>query len=408
MEYFFSSGLAPLTGTATREIFKLLNRPEIVSFAGGLPANDCLPADQIREICAAIFADKAQARRALQYGNTEGYPELKEQIKSLVKDVHIQEKDAGVDNILITTGGSQGLDLTVKCFINPGDVVLVEDPTFLGFLATVQSYAARPVGVKAHDSGLDLEDLEYKIRKYKAKLLYTIPNFSNPTGKTYSIENRQAIAGLAAKYNMVVIEDDPYGRLRFAGDHLPSMKSYDDQGMVVYCSSFSKTISPGIRLGYSLGHQDLIRKMTIAKQGVDLHTSNLVQLIITRYLEKGYFYPNIEKSLPIYRERETAMIQAIKKYMPREFKHTNPDGGLFIWGEFDAPLNTGEIFKEAIDRNVAYITGSSFYGEGPDPGQGARGLNTLRLNYTNETLERIETGIQSLGELFKEKTASIK
>ena len=404
MDYFFSTGMAPLSGTATREIFKYLSRPEIVSFAGGLPASDCLPSAQIQEICAEIFADPAQATRCLQYGTTEGYPELKEQIRALVENEGIH--GAGLDTILIASGGSQALDLAVKCLINPGDVVLVEDPTFLGFLATVQSYSARPVGVKADDSGLVLEDLEEKIKKYKAKLLYTVPNFSNPTGKTYTLENRKAIVSLALKYNMVVVEDDPYGRLRFAGEKIPPIKSFDDRGIVLYVSSFSKTISPGLRLGYAHGHPDLIRKMTIAKQGNDLHTSNLVQLIVKTYLEKGYFYSNIEKSLPIYRERETAMIDAIRQYMPREFKHTNPDGGLFIWGEFNAPLNTAQIFREAIDRNVAYIDGSSFYGEGESP-EGPRGLNTLRLNYTNETLDRIKTGIQSLGELFSEKIAAL-
>jgi 2-aminoadipate transaminase len=394
MAYAFSTALASMTGTATRDIFKLLTRPDIISFAGGLPAADCLPVDKVREITAEIFADPTEARRCLQYGGTEGYPGLREQVIDLVRDLGIT--GINLDGVLIVSGGCQGLGLLCKAFLNPGDTVLVEDPTFLGFLPAVQAYGGKTIGVQAGEGGLDLEDLEKKIKQYHPKLLYTIPNFSNPTGKTYSAQNRRAMVELASRHQVVIIEDDPYGRLRFSGTPVPSLKSFDTTGSVVFVSSFSKTISPGLRTGYAIGHPDIIRKMAIGKQIEDLHTANLSQAIVKRYLEKGYFYPNIEKSLPVYRERKTAMIEALKKHMPQEFHCTDPEGGLFIWGEFDAPLNTVELFQEAIERNVAYINGSVFYASGGH-------FNTLRLNYSNEAPDRIDRGIRTLGDFFKEK-----
>jgi 2-aminoadipate transaminase len=394
--YTFSNGLAPLTGTATREIFKLLTRPEIISFAGGLPASDCLPLDAVREITAEIFSGPESGLKCLQYGATEGYPGLRELIIPLVEDLGITGIEA--DNVLIVSGGGQGLDLLCKAFCNPGDAVLVEDPTFLGFLPTAQSYSARTIGVRPGEGGLDLEDLERKLREYRPRLVYCIPNFSNPTGKTYTAENRAAVTGLAEKYGAIVIEDDPYGRLRFAGEPIPAMKSFDRADRVAYVSSFSKTVSPGLRLGFVIAHKDIIRKLAIGKQGADLHSSNLSQLIIKKYLEKGYFFSNIEKSLPVYRKRRNAMIEALDRYMPEEFIHTNPEGGLFIWGEFGAAIDTAGAFRDAIKRNVAYIQGDVFFAGNPP-------ANALRLNYSNEDPERIEEGIRVLGGVFKEKIA---
>jgi 2-aminoadipate transaminase len=396
MSYTFSGALAGMTGTATRDIFKLLSRPEIISFAGGLPASDCLPAAQVAEITAEIFADRKEALRILQYGNTEGYPGLRELLVPLLREVGIE--GTGLDEMLIVSGGSQGLDLMCKAFLNDGDAVLVENPTFLGFLETVKAYNGKSIGVKADSDGIELDDLEAKVKQHRPKLLYAIPNFSNPTGKTWPAAKRKAAAELAAKYGFMIIEDDPYGRLRFSGTPVPSIKSFDTAGRVVYVSSFSKTVSPGLRCGFAAGNSEVIRKLAIGKQTSDLHSSSLTQAVIKRYLEKQYFYPNIEKSLPIYRLRKTAMIEAIKKYMPSEFRCTDPDGGLFIWGEFDAPVNTAEIFREAIDRNAAYINGAVFFAD-------SSGANTLRLNYSNEDPGRIETGIKALGEVFKEHIA---
>jgi 2-aminoadipate transaminase len=262
MAYTFSTALAAMTGTATRDIFKLLSRPEIISFAGGLPASDCLPTAAVREITAEIFADQKEALRVLQYGATEGYPGFRELLIPLIREVGI-EGDIGLENLLTLSGGGQGLDLMLKAFINAGDVVLVENPTFLGFLETARAYNGQCVGVRADSDGIDLEDLEAKIKTYKPKLLYAIPNFSNPTGKTWPAEKRRAAAELAAKYGFMVIEDDPYGRLRFSGDAVPAIKSFDTADRVVYISSFSKTISPGLRTGFAVGNAEVIRKLAI-------------------------------------------------------------------------------------------------------------------------------------------------
>jgi 2-aminoadipate transaminase len=410
MAFAFSTALAQLTGTATRDIFRLLSRPEIISFAGGLPASDCLPAAQVAEITAELFADPAEARRILQYGNTEGYAGLRELLAPLLEEVGIT--GMGPDNLLVVSGGGQGLDLMCKAFLNAGDVVLVEDPTFLGFLDTAKAYNGRNIGVRADSNGIDLDDLEDKMKRYQPKLLYCVPNFSNPSGKTWPAAKRKAAAALAARYGVMIIEDDPYGRLRFSGTPVPSVKSFDVDDRVIYISSFSKTVSPGMRVGFAAGNAEVIRKLAIGKQGADLHSSNLSMAVVKRYLEKQYFYPNIEKSLPIYRERKTAMTEAIKRYWPLEFRYTDPEGGLFIWGEFPESgssrkgINTVDVFPEAIERNAAYIIGSVFFADGLEPGI-KRGTNTLRLNYSNEKPERIEQGIKALGELFKEKLATV-
>ncbi|MDR1204321.1 MAG: PLP-dependent aminotransferase family protein [Peptococcaceae bacterium] len=392
MNYHFSEALSGMDGTATRDIFKLLSRPEIISFAGGLPASDALPTRLMGEIAAEIFVDETEALRCLQYSVTEGYPGFRETVIDLVRDLGI----TGItpDNVLVISGGGQGLDLMLKAFVNKGDVVLMEDPTFLSFIQAAKSYNAVAVGVAADSDGVSLGDLEAKLKRYAPKLMYLIPTFSNPTGKTYPIEKRKAVIDLAHRYGVIILEDDPYSRLRFAGEPVPPMITLDKHGIVVYVSSFSKTIAPGLRTGFAVGPAEIIRKLTIGKQNVDLHTSSLSQLAIKKYIEKGYFLPNIAKSIPLYRQRKTAMTDAINRYMPASFKHTDPDGGLFIWGEFDAPVNTTDMFQAAIAENVAYIVGSVFFADGG-------GANTLRLNYTNESPERIEEGVQRLGRVFK-------
>ena len=246
MNYNYASRMANLNGTATREIFKLLGNPEIISFAGGNPAIECLPTERVKEITADVTSSPSFAR-VLQYGLTAGFPELRNQLVEYVKSAGIS--DATVDNILVISGGQQGIDLALKTFIDPGDVVLVENPTYLAFLQIANSYEAVCKGVNANDDGLDLEDLEAKIKKYNPKILYCVPTFSNPTGKTYTAENRKAIAELTAKYGVMVIEDDPYSKLRFKGEYVPSMKSMDKAGNVIFVSSFSKIISPGNRTG---------------------------------------------------------------------------------------------------------------------------------------------------------------
>lgn len=397
MNYNYASRMANMNGTATREIFKLLGDPEIISFAGGNPAIECLPTERVKEICAKLTS-APDFSRLLQYGLTAGFPEFRKLLCDYVKTAGIT--DAKTENVLVISGGQQGIDLILKTFIDPGDVVLVENPTYLAVLQLINSYEGKPVGVNAQDDGLDLEDLERKIKKYSPKLLYCVPTFSNPTGKTYSLENRKRIAEITAKYGVVVIEDDPYSKLRFKGTPVPSMKSMDKAGNVIFVSSFSKIISPGNRTGVAVGDPEIIRKMEVGKQGTDLHTPNLSQMITYEYLKQGFLDEDLAKAVKVYGAKKKAMSDAIAKYMPEEFSCTDPDGGLFIWGSFPKGIDTVDIFPEAIARKVAYINGSVFFADGS-------GRNYIRLNYSFANESQIDEGIKRLGDLFKEKISSL-
>lgn len=394
----YSTRMNGLSGSATREILKLTALPQMISFAGGLPATECLPVKEIREIAADILGG-AGAIGALQYGLSEGVPEFREQLKYFLLDVGI--KAQSIDNLFVVSGGQQGIDLMCKVFIDKGDVVLVENPTYLAFLQIAATYEARVVGVDSDKQGLVLSDLEEKIKKYKPKFIYVVPTFSNPTGRSYTAENRKGIAYLADKYDVMVLEDDPYSRLRFTGDFIPALKSFDLSDKVVYVTSFSKILSPGLRVAVMTGGKDVIRKLVIAKQGTDLHTASLSQLIACEYLKRGYLKPNIQKSLPVYRTRKEAMTRALDEFMPEEFRRTDPEGGLFIWGEFSVPVDAGKCFDDAVKRNVAYVPGTVFYADG-------KGQNTLRLNYSNADEEKIRRGVKALGEMFKQKISEVK
>ena len=398
MNYIYSDRMSKMNGAATREILKLLTRPEIISFAGGFPATQCLPQKEVQQIANELLSEGV-ATKVLQYGKTEGFPELIEQLIDYVKSVNIE--GIGAENVQIISGGQQGIDLMSKVFLNPGDVVLVENPTYLTALQIFDSYQAKIIGVDSDHDGLILEDLEAKIKKYSPKMLYCVPTFSNPTGKTYTVENRKKIAEITAKYGVMVLEDDPYGKLRLEGTPVPSLKSFDKAGNVVYVTSFSKVLSPGLRVGAAFGNAEVIRKIAIAKQGVDVTTSNLSQLICAEYMKRNLLSKNIEKSLPVYRERRDAMIAAINKYMPEEYTYVKAEGGLCIWGEFNAPINTVELAPEAIKHDVAYIQGQVFYADGS-------GLNTMRLNFSNSTVDRIDLGIHRLGDMFKAEIAKLK
>lgn len=401
MEYIYSDRVKNLGGNAIREIFKLLQDPEVISFAGGFPTKSTLPTQLIADITAKLMASD-NAQDILQYGETEGYRPLRMTAIDYVKRYGIEGID--IDNTLIISGGQQGIDLTFKCFVNKGDVVLVEDPTYLASLHILKTYEGIPVGVKSNADGLDIADLEKKIVKYNPKVLYIVPTFSNPTGRTYSLANRKAIAELTAKYNVIVLEDDPYSELRFSGERVPSIKSFDKVGNVIYQTSFSKTLAPGLRTGIAIGAKEVIRKMTIGKQATDVHTCLLSQAIINYFLNNYSMTERLEDLKKVYLEKKTAMLEAIKKYMPAEFKYTDPEGGLFIFGEFDEKLciNTLEVFPDLAKKyKVAYVSGHSFFANEDK-------FNTLRLNYSNASLEQIDSGMRKMGKFFSDLIASKK
>lgn len=395
--YKFSDRIKDLNGTATREILKLTARTEVISFAGGMPASSALPCEVISEIASELLSGD-RAVGVLQYGQTEGRAEFKTEMIKYLGALGIKTDESGVQ---VLSGGQQGLDLMCKAFINNGDVILVENPTYLAFLQIAKTYQARVVGVDADDDGLRLDDLEAKIKAYAPKLLYCVPTFSNPTGKTYSAENRARIVELCDKYGVVVIEDDPYGRLRYDGDEVPSLKTFDRTGCAVYITSFSKTIAPGLRVAAACGAPELIRKLSIGKQGVDVQSPALTQLIVAEYLRRGYFRKILEKNIAIYKQRKDAMISALEKYMPEEVSFTRPNGGLFIWATLPDYIDTAAMLPEAIANNVAYIQGCEFFPDGS-------GKNTMRLNFSNSDPDRIDRGISVIGGLIKKKITERK
>lgn len=397
MEYNFSDRLKNLEANAIREIFKLLKNPNIVSFAGGFPSVDALPKAEINQIANELLSS-SDSGKILQYGATEGYPPLLESGLEYAKRTGLF---GGINNTLVISGGQQGIDLTYKSFLNKGDVVLFENPTYLAALHILKTYEGVAHGVNSDDDGLNLNDLEEKIKKYSPKILYIVPNFSNPTGKTLTAEKRKTIAEITAKYNVIVIEDDPYGEIRYEGQRVPSIKSFDKAGNIVYVTSFSKTISPGLRTGICVADEKVIRKLTIAKQAVDVHTSNLSQAIVDGFLRKSLLDKHLNAIIPMYKSKKQAMYKAIERYMPQEMSFTNPQGGLFIWCEFKNGFNASEAFLDAVNETeTAYVSGTAFFAEDIVH-------NTLRLNYSNASIEQIENGIRKLGEFFKKRISGM-
>jgi len=386
----FAERFDGVTGSAIREIFKYLAKPGMISFAGGNPSLAALP----DEICAELAQDvlKKDGKRILQYGATEGYPPFVESLSAYLSENY--GFDLELNGVLPTTGSTSCMDLLLKAFINPGDAVLVESPTFLGNMQTLNLYQAKLVPVESDEGGVMLDKLEEAVKEHHPKLFYVIPSFQNPSGRTLAAGRRKPIAELAAKYGFLVLEDDPYRDLRYTGEHLPTIKSYDTTGHVAYMGSFSKIISPGMRVGFVVAQKDILRKCTIGKQGTDLHTPNLNQAIVDQFLRRGLLKPHIESILPAYKEKLELMLKELDSF-PEGTKYIVPEGGLFIWVEMPETFNATEVFQKAVDNNVAYVPGTHFYPYGGHH-------NTLRLNFSNSTPEQIKEGMGKLRKLFEE------
>ena len=327
--YQFADRMGQVSASAIREIFKALADPEIISFGGGSPANESFPIDVIKDITDKALTENGP--KILQYGITEGWPALRQAyVEHIVKPKGLE---ASVDNVIVTTGASQGIQLVADVFLNPGDVVLVESPTFLGVFSVFNKYFVKCVPVAMDEHGLIIEDLEAKIKEHNPKMLYTIPTFQNPTGRTLPVDRREKVAELASEHNFIVLEDDPYCDLRYTGEAVPNIKKFDKTGNVVLLNSFAKIISPGLRVGTVLAEPEIIQKLTVAKQGADTHTANLTQEICAEFLNRGLLPDHLEKIRPIYEVRLNTMLNAIKKYFPEGTKYTEPEGGLFVWVE---------------------------------------------------------------------------
>jgi len=372
---------------------------DAISFTLGSIAKECLPVDKIRVIVDDIMRTESRGFEILSYGPVMGVKDLREIIVTDLLEPKGVKADA--DNILVLTGGLEAMNLMCQLYIEPGDVILVESPTFFHSLEIFHMFEATCIPVEMNDEGIDTKDLEEKIKKYNPKMVYVIPTFQNPTGITLSLERRKKIAELGSKYDVIILEDDPYRDIRYSGEDLPPIKSFDKTGHTVLANSFSKIISPGSRIGYVYANDEIIAKMSDAKSATNSHTSMLPQVICAEFFKRGYFPEHHKLLCDVHRERRDALIESIDKYFPKGTKRTFPDGGLFAWVELPGGLNTSELLKEATSNpevNVSFVTGEAFFAEGK-----GKGSNCMRLSFGANPPEKIRIGIERLGRLINSK-----
>ncbi len=387
--------------SAIREILKLTNRPEIISFAGGLPAPETFPIDEVIDIVDTVM--KREGKKALQYGPTDGYPAFVDQLIKWEKKMNGLDLTAA--NILPTTSSQQALDLIAKILVDPSDPVIVERPTYLGGLSAFNQYGARFVGVPMDEdgTGLNVSDLEVKLQELKDdgehyKFVYVVPDFQNPSGITISQEKRKRILELSDEYKFVLLEDSPYRELRFEGEAPDMMYKMDTSGNVVTLHTMSKTFAPGFRIGWVVGPEEFIDKLNTAKQASDLCTPSFTQSITAEFMARGLLEKNIERARILYKKKKHLMIDALEQFMPQHehINWTNPEGGLFLWITLPEYFDTDKMFFEAVDKKVAYIKGSAFdcY---------HKMKNTMRMNFSYPSEEQIEVGMKRLADLIKSK-----
>lgn len=387
---FIAERVKPLQASAIREIFKMVGNGDIISFAGGNPSSEIFPEEKLALLADEIIKENGTA--ALQYGVTEGYAPLRNYISEEMKNEGIMHES---DSCLVTTGGQQVIDLCAKSLINEGDIVAVEAPSFIGGLNALRSYGGRLVGIDMQSDGLDTDALEDLAKKERIKLLYTIPTFQNPTGITMSAKKREKVLELAEKYDFYILEDNPYGKLRFSGEDIPPIKTMDKTGRVIYASSYSKLISPGMRVGYGIMREDIFDRMVVCKQVSDVHTPCLTQMMVYRFMTEYDFEAHIKKSIDMYREKCNLMIDCIDRYFPKDIGHTTPEGGIFLWCSFNREVDTKEIMKTCVENKVVYVPGATAMVDID------KKCNMFRLNYSTPTLSQIETGMKIMGDVLK-------
>ncbi|WP_251624079.1 PLP-dependent aminotransferase family protein [Odoribacter lunatus] len=381
--------MASLKASEIREILKVTEQDGVISFAGGLPAPELFPIREIEDTTRIVL--EKMGSKALQYTTTEGYAPLREWIAQRMNSrlgTHFDK-----DNILITHGSQQGLDLSGKVFLDEGDVVLCESPTYLAALNAFKAYGCRFIEIPTDEHGMRTDVLEEVLQKTpRAKLVYAIPTFQNPTGKTWNLERRKQLAEISARYNVAVIEDNPYEELRFEGEAYPSVKSFDRTGNVLCAGTFSKIFCPGFRIGWMAGEKELIRKYVLVKQGTDLQCNTIAQMTIAEYLKKYDIDAHIGRIVKVYRQRRDVAVACLEKYFPAEVRFTRPEGGLFTWLELPPSISARDILTKCLEQKIAFVPGGSFF-----PNEHKE--NTLRLNYSNMPEERIEQGLKIIGQI---------
>lgn len=387
----FAKRMDNMKASEIRELLALTAKPDIISFAGGLPAPELFPVDQWKAAVNKVLDEKG--RQALQYGPTEGYLPLREQIVHRMNKVGV--KDAKPEDFLILSGSQQGLDFMAKAFIDPGDQIIVESPTYLGALNAFKAYEPSFLDVELDADGMRMDILEERLKNNdRVKFIYVISDFQNPSGKTWTMERRKKLIELANKYDVAILEDNPYGELRFEGEIQPSLKSLDTEGRVVFMGTFSKVFSPGVRLGWFCAAPDILDKFNKIKQGADLQSSTISQMELAQYLEDNDLEAHIAEIIKVYGKRKNVMVDAMTKYFPEGVTFTNPEGGLFLWVELPEYMNARDLAVKAIEQKVAYVPGGAFFGNNVRE-------NCFRCNYSCMSEEKIEEGVKRLADVIK-------
>ncbi|HEY75077.1 MAG TPA: PLP-dependent aminotransferase family protein [Thermoflexia bacterium] len=392
-----STRVQRMKSSAIRELLKLTQQPDIISFAGGLPAPELFPLREVEEACRYVI--RTEGDRALQYGPTEGYLPLREW---LATSMHKYGVPAVPDNVLVTNGSQQALDLIGKVFIDPGDFVITSRPTYLGAIQAWNAYGARYQTVDLDDDGMVVDQIEEAYERAvresgrPPKFIYVLPNFHNPAGTTLSLERRQRLAEIATRLDLPIVEDDPYGALRYEGEDLPPVCTYVPE-RTIYLGTFSKTLTPGLRLGWIVCPEVLMKRFVLAKQGADLHTGTFAQFVANDICQRGFLKPHVQRLRRVYKERRDTMLEALAEFWPEGCSWTHPQGGLFLWARVPESIDTTEFFKRAVEEKVAYVPGVNFYPNGDG------GFNAMRLNFSYSPPDKIVEGIRRLGIALKKE-----
>lgn len=386
----FASRMDNIKGSAIRELLKLTEEPDIISFAGGLPAPELFPVKEMEQVCCRVLQENGKA--AMQYSSTDGYLPLRMKIAKRAEKLGIK---AEAKDILMTSGSQQGLEFTGKIFVNEGDVIICESPSYLGALTAFKAYQPKFVEIPMDEDGMIMEELEKALKENSnVRFIYTIPDFQNPTGRTLSLERRKRLMELATNYEIPVVEDNPYGELRFEGEILPSLKCFDPKNLVIHLGTFSKIFAPGLRLGWVIAAPEILNKYNLVKQGADLQCSTIAQREVDKFLEMFDIEAHIEKIKKVYKARRDLMVNTMEKEFPAGTTYTRPNGGLFAWVTFPEEIDAAELLKKALEQKVAFVPGEPFYPNGGN-------ANHCRLNYSNMPEDRIVEGITRLAKVLK-------
>jgi 2-aminoadipate transaminase len=392
---FYSKNAKSMRRSEIRELLKFTRQPDIISFAGGLPAPETFPLKDIEDISCQILREKGNV--ALQYGPTEGEGVFREQVAKLLA---IEKPTIRPENVLITSGSQQGLDIIGRVFLDPNDIAIVELPSYIGGLQAFTAYRAKLVGVPQDDQGIRTDLLERTLKKLastkkKPKFIYVVPDFQNPSGVTMTLERRKKLLQLAYRYKIPIIEDSPYRDLRFTGEKVPAIYGLDTDNQVILLGTFSKLLCPGLRLGWIMAPTEWMDRMIVAKQAMDLNSPTFTQLIVAEYIKRGLLTAQIERIRKLYARKRKVMLDALEKYMPKGVEWTKPEGGLFLWLKLPTEMSANNLFPKAIEYKVAYVIGSAFHCNG-------KGQNTMRLNFSYSSDEQIEEGIKRLAKMIRE------